>query len=85
MDLETKEESSINLKTLYAALNEIESILDVSHDSLEYLVEGSASDAKKEDHPQNATITLSMLNSQINAIRRVASNNQNLINSLTGK
>ena len=83
-DVQPKEEL-VNLKTLYADLEEIENVLDTSHGMLEYLVEGSASDKEKDDNPQGATVTISMLRVQISTLRRVAQNNQGLINRLTGK
>jgi len=85
MENTAKEESAINVKTLYNDLAEVETILESSSGSLEYLVEGSASDKEKADSPVNASVTLSMLNSQIQRVRRIAGNNQGLINRLTGK
>jgi len=82
---EIAKEQTINLKTLFADLNEIEHILDTSLGALEYLVDGSASDSVKPESSANPTVTLSMLHGQIITIRKLAGNNQGLINRLTGK
>ena len=83
--IEEKKEETVNLKTLYSDLNEIEQILDNSVNSLEYLVDGSASDKAKPESSSNATVTLSMLLSEISELRRLAAHNEALINRLTGK
>ena len=81
----TEKEESVNLKTLYADMSEIENILENSLGSLEYLVDGSASDKEKPESAANPTITISMLHGGIAQLRRLAANNQGLINRLTGK
>ena len=75
-----------SLKTIYRELEEINSILSKTEDSLEYAVSGTSKDMKSDaESPINSpNISIGIVVSEINSIRRKVNSTNSLVTQLLG-